>query len=170
LSGSEDLRYGLKFQMTRQRCCTWLPTSALELRGSAPTGGDPFSTDQAEFSLNYIYQWDLTERVNMAGATGFGTNGFGDFGLLPEEPSLEHFNALSQSAVLGIELNESNTLYAEWFGVFSDGLEDEYVISMFNVGIDHYLTDNFVLDLRTGIGLSDDADDFFVGVGGGYRF
>jgi hypothetical protein len=41
---------------------------------------------------------------------------------------------------------------------------------VFNVGIDHYVTDNFVIDWRGGVGLSEDAEDFFTGVGGGYRF
>ena len=61
-------------------------------------------------------------------------------------------------------------MYVEWYGIFSDGLEDEFVISVFNVGIDHYVMDNFVVDVRAGLGLSDDSDDFFAGVGGGYRF
>jgi hypothetical protein len=72
--------------------------------------------------------------------------------------------------VLGFELSESNTMYLEWFGVYSDGLADEFSISVLNAGIDHYVTSNFVLDVRAGVGLSDDADDFFAGVGGGYRF
>ncbi len=77
---------------------------------------------------------------------------------------------MSQSAALGVELSESNTMYAEWFGIFSHGLEDEFVVSVFNIGVDHYVTDNLVLDFRAGIGLTDDSDDFFAGVGGGYRF
>ena len=169
-SGSEDLRYSIKLQMTRQPEQGLLPTSALELRGSAPTGGEAYSTGQVEFSLDYIYQWELSEGVTVAGSTGYGTDGFGDFGLVPDAPTQEHFNALSQSAVLGLELTESNTMYAEWFGIYSDGLEDEFVISVFNIGIDHYVTDDFVLDVRAGVGLSEDADDFFVGVGGGYRY
>ena len=168
--GSEDLRYSLKLQMTRQRCCGCLPTSALELRGSAPTGGEAFTTEQAEFGLDYIYQWELAEGVTFAGSTGFGTNGFGDFGLIPEEPTEDHFIAMSQSAVLGLELGECDTIYLEWYGIFSDGLEHEFVVSVFNIGIDHYLTDDFVLDVRVGLGLTDDSDDFFAGVGGGYRF
>lgn len=168
--GSEDLRYSLKLQMTRQAERGWLPTSALEIRGSAPTGGEPFSTDQAEFSLDYIYLWELTERINFAASTGYGTNGFGDFALVPDEPRDENFNVLSQSAVFGAELTESNTAYAEWFGLFSDGLEDEFVVSVFNIGIDHYVNDDFVIDFRAGVGLSEDSDDFFTGVGGGYRF
>ena len=168
--GSEDLRYSLKLQMTRQECCGCLPTSALELHGSAPTGGDSFSTDQAEFGLDCVYEWELSECVTLAGSTGFGTNGLGDFGLIPEEPAEDDFLAMYQSAALGFELNESNTIYTEWYGIFSRGLEDEFVVSVFNVGIDHFVTDDFVLDVRTGLGLTDDSDDFFAGVGGGYRF
>jgi hypothetical protein len=170
-TGAEDLRYSLKLQMTRQRsCCSYVPTSALELRGTAPTGSEDFSTDQSEFSLDYIYQWSLGRGVTLAGSTGLGTNGFADFGFLPEEPTADEFNVVSQSAVLGFELSESNTMYLEWFGVYSDGLADEFSISVLNAGIDHYVTSNFVLDVRAGVGLSDDADDFFAGVGGGYRF
>lgn len=168
--GSEDLRYSIKLQMTRQDCCSCLPTSALELRGSAPTAGEPFSTMQAEFGLDYIYQWEFGEGTTLAGSTGYGTNGFGDFGLVSEDPTEDQFNALSQSAALGFELTESNTMYVEWYGIFSDGRDDEFVVSVFNVGIDHYVTNNFVLDVRAGVGLSDDADDFFTGFGGGYRF
>lgn len=169
-TGAEDLRYAIKFQMTRQTCDSLRPTSALEVRGSAPTGGEAFTTGSAEFDLDYIYQWELREGLTVAGSTGYGTNGFADFGLVPDEPTSENFKFLSQSAVVGIELSEQNTMYAEWYGIFSDGLEDEFVISVFNIGIDHYITDDFVVDFRAGVGLSDDSDDFFTGVGGGYRF
>ncbi len=168
--GSEDLRYSLKLQMTRENDFNFLPTSALEVRGSAPTGGEAFTSEKVEFSLDYIFQWTLVEGVTLAGSTGYGTDGFGDFGLLPDAPTLERFNAYSFSAVLGMELGERNSLYAEWFGIYSDGLEDEFVVSVFNLGIDHYFNENFVVDVRVGAGLSEDADDFFSGVGGGYRF
>ena len=69
-----------------------------------------------------------------------------------------------------MEASERNTLYVEWFGVFSSGREEEYSISVFNMGVDHYVTNNFVIDFRAGVGLTDDSDDFFTGVGGGYRF
>jgi hypothetical protein len=169
-TGSEDLRYSLKLQLTRQISGGVLPTSALEIRGSAPTGGSAFTTKQVEFGLDYIYQWELTEGMTLTGSTGFGTNGFGDFGLIPDEPAEDNFNVMSQSAVLGLELSETNTVYVEWFGIFSDGLEDEFVVSVVNIGVDHYVTDDFVIDVRAGVGLSNDSDDFFVGVGGGYRF
>lgn len=169
-SGAEDLRYAIKLQMTRQNEEGLLPTSALEVRATAPTGGDPYSPGRVGFGLDYIYQWELAGGVTFAGSTGFGTDGMGDFGLVPDEPAEDAFTAISQSAVLGFGLSESNTMYAEWYGIYSDGLRDEFVISVFNLGIDHYVTDDFVIDVRSGVGLSDDSDDFFFGVGGGYRF
>jgi hypothetical protein len=168
--GSEDLRYSLKLQMTREHEHNLLPTSALEIRGSAPTGGDEFTTGEVEISLDYIFQWTLVEGVTLAGSTGWGTDGFGDFGLVPDAARRESYDAYSVSAVLGGELGERNTAYAEWFGIFSDGLAEEFSISVFNVGIDHYINRDFVVDFRVGVGLSADSDDFFSGIGGGYRF
>jgi len=169
-SGSEDLRYSVKLQMTRQIEEGLLPTSALEIRGTAPTGGEAYSTGRVEFGLDYIYLWELTEELTFAGSTGFGTDGLGEFGLVPEEPTTDRFTTISQSAVFGLEVSEKNTLYAEWYGIYSQGLDDEFVVSVFNIGIDHYFTDDFVFDVRSGVGLSADSDDFFFGVGGGYRF
>ena len=156
--------------MTRQKCYGCIPTSALEIRASAPTGGDDYSTGRIEFSLDFISHWQLTEHITLAGSSGVGTNGFGEFGLVPEDPTRDHYNAFSKSAVLGFELTECNDLYVEWFGIFSYGLEDDYSVSVFNIGLDHYVTNNLVVDFRTGVGLTNDSDDFFAGVGGGYRF
>lgn len=169
-TGSEDLRYSFKFQITREPANSIVPTSALELRGTAPTGSKEFSTDRVEFALDYIYEWKLLRDVTLAGSTGFGTNGFADFGLLPEDPTSDQFTALSQSVALGFELSEINTMYVEWYWLFSQGLADEFAITVFNMGVDHYLTDNLVVDFRAGMGLSADADDFFAGLGGGWRF
>lgn len=169
-SGAEDLRYSLKLQLTRERECSCLPTSAVELRASAPTGSEGLTTERVEFSTDFIYQWQILEFATLAGSTGYATSGFGDIGLLPKEPTEDRFNVYSQSVVLGLELSGANTMYAEWFGIFSDGLAEEFTIAVFNIGIDHYLTDDLVVDWRIGTGLNDDTDDLFTGVGGGYRF
>ncbi len=171
-TGFEDLRYSIKLQLTRERCDSLLPTSALEIRALAPTGADVFTTTNSEFGLDYIYQWALAEGITLAGSTGFATNGLGDFGLLPDEPTNETFIVYSQSAVLGVELGERNTAYLEWYGLYSDGLEfeEEFSVSVLNVGVDHYFSNNFVVDIRLGMGLTQDSDDFFTGIGGGFRF
>ncbi len=168
VDGAEDLRWAIKLGMTEQDC--WIPESALEIRSTAPTGGNAFSTKRVEFGLDYIYGWQIAEDWTLLGSTGFGSNALGDFGLVPEEPASERFMTWSQSVVIGTEISERVTLYNEWYGICSDGLEDDYTIVVYNVGADYYVTDNLVLDLRVGMGLTPDSDDFFTGVGGGYRF
>jgi hypothetical protein len=103
-------------------------------------------------------------------ATGYDFNALGDFGYLPEEPASEHFNVWHQSLALGTELTERMTMYNEWVGLYSTGLETEFSIGLYSIGVDYYVTDNFVIDVRVGVGLTQDSDDFFSGVGGGYRY
>jgi hypothetical protein len=168
VEGAEDLRWSFKLGMTEQDC--WLPESAMEVRCTAPTGGSAFSTKRVEFGLDYIYGWQIAEDWTLYGSTGFGSNALGDFGLVPEEPASERFMVWNQSVAIGTELTERVTMYNEWYTLCSSGLEDDYTIVIYNVGADYYVTDNFVLDFRVGMGLTRDSDDFFTGVGGGYRF
>ena len=109
----------------------------------------------AEFSLEAICidQWEFAKGVTFAAATDYGANGFADFETVAHEPANENFNVLSQSVGLGLELTELNTIGAQWIGIFSDRLEND-----------------FVVDFRAGVGHSGDSNDFFTGVGGGYRF
>ncbi len=165
---AEDLRWSFKLRATDQD--GWVPESAVELRFTAPTGGSAFSTEQVEFGVDYIYGWEISEGYELYGSTGFMTQALGDFGLVPEEPASDHFIAWTQSVALGAELTERTTMYSEFYGIFSHGLEDDYAECYFNVGFDYYATRNLVLDVRAGVGLTPDSDDFFSGLGGGYRF
>lgn len=85
-------------------------------------------------------------------------------------PAGDQFVVTTQSAAIGLEVTERSTMYIEYYGIFSSGLEDNISVGIFNIGVDFYATDNLVFDIRSGTGLTDDSDDFFIGVGGGYRF
>jgi hypothetical protein len=166
--GALDMIWSFKLQVTEQ--CGWVPESALEIRSSVPTGGSDFTLGRVEAGFDYIYGWKLSEKWTLYGSTAYLPGGLGEGSLLPEEPESEHFTVVGQSLALGTELTERNTIYGEWFGLFSDGLEEDYSLSFLNVGIDHYFTDNFLIDFRLGVGLTEDSEDFFAGVGGGARF
>ena len=140
------------------------------MRFTAPTGGSDYSTGRVEHGLDYIYGWELAEHWELYGSTGYATGALGDFGLTPESPAEDWFVVFSQSVALGVELTERTALYAEFFGLFSDELEDDFSIVVFNVGLDYYINDDFLLDVRVGKGLTPDSDDFFAGMGGGIRF
>ncbi len=168
VDGSQDLIWSFKLGMTDQY--DLVPESALELRFSAPTGGSEFSTRRVEHGLDFIYGWEVAEGWELYGSSGYGTGGLGDFGLIPEEPAADWFIVWSQSVALSVELTENMTMYNEFYGLFSYALEDNFSIAVYNIGIDYYINDNFVVDFRAGKGLTNDSDDFFTGVGGGYRF
>ena len=168
LGASQDLIWSVKLGMTEQ--CGWLPQSALEIRSSVPTGGSDWTLGRVEVGTDYIYSWELKEGWELYGSTGYLPGGLGDFSLLPEEPEDDEFVVWSQSVALGVDLTERSVLYNEWFGLYSYALEDNFSIGFYNAGVDYYITDNLVVDLRVGVGLTTDSDDFFSGVGGGYRF
>ena len=169
LSGSEDIHWAFKVRTSDQQ--GWRPESALEIRATAPTGGVDWSTDEVEFGLDYIYGWKISPRVEIYGSSGFSTNGLGEFAFRPSAPADEEFILYTQSVAIGTELTERCTAYTEFFGLFSDGFEsDEERPVFFNVGLDYYLSDNVVLDVRAGTGLNADAEDLFFGMGGAFRF
>lgn len=167
-NGSEDLRPSLKLRLNDQR--EWIPESALELRLSVPTGSDDWTTGEVEFGFDYIYGWRLSECAEIYGSSGLFTNATGDFAFVPDDPD-EEFMLYTQSIALGLELTERVTMYSEFFGLFTDGFgDDEENPVFFNIGLDYFVNDDFVLDVRAGTGLNDDAEDLFIGIGGGYRF
>jgi hypothetical protein len=103
------LRWGFKLRATDQD--GWVPESALELRFTAPTGGRAFSTRQVEAGFDYIYGWEIVQGWELYGSTGLGTQAWGDFGLVPEEPASDRFIAWTQSLALGGEITERITMY-----------------------------------------------------------
>ena len=168
-AGSEDLRWSFKFRTSDQS--GWVPESSLETRFTAPTGGEAWSTDEVEFGLDYIYGWKISPRVEIYGSSGFSTNALGEFAFRPTEPADEEFMLYTQSVAIGAELTDRVTTYTEFFGLFTDGFEDDEERPVFfNIGTDYYVSDNFVLDIRVGTGLNDDAEDLFFGMGGAFRF
>ena len=167
LGSAEDLRWSFKLGVTDEEC--WIPESALEIRSTAPTGGDSWSTNRVEYGIDYIYGWTLREGVKLYGSTGFGSDGLGDFGLVTTDAG-DRFQFFTQSIALGLEVTEDSTAYFEFFGIYTRGRSDELTLTFFNIGVDYYLSHNWVFDVRVGVGLSRDADDFFSGIGGGYRF
>jgi hypothetical protein len=165
---AEDLRWGFKLHVTEQE--RWFPESALEIRSTAPTGGATWTTDRVEFGSDYIYTWELAERWTLSGSTGFWTNGGGEFSLQPEPDEKDDFMLWSQSVALGFPMGGRMTGYVEYYGLFTHARFEELRQHFFDVGVDFLVTNNLVFDLRLTKGLSDDADDLIVGIGGGCRF
>ena len=167
-SGSEDLRIGTKLRLNDQR--GWIPEAVALLTLSVPTGSEDWTLDSTEFGISYVYGWDIAEGVEIYGSTGLATNGLGDFDFLPEAAD-DDFTVFSQSISVGAILTERVTCYAEFFGLFTNNfVDDEDNQVFYNMGADYYLTNDFLIDARAGVGLTSDSADFFCGLGGAFRF
>jgi len=167
--GGQDMIFGLKYQLSEPQGRR--PESAVELRLSAPTGADSLSTGRWEPGIDYIFTWELNERLSFSGSTGGNANGLGEIGFIEIDTDLEdHFIAWTQSFALGAKMTEKTTGYFEWFGIFTYGREDESSLSFINAGVDYLINPNVVVDFRIGWGLTEASDDLFAGIGGAFRF
>ena len=169
LSGFEDIRFSIKYQLSEQEGRR--PESAIELRLTAPTGDSDVSTGRWEPGVDWIYSWELNEYFTLAGSTGANSNALADVAFIdPESDPVDQFVAYTQSVALGAKLTRRSTGYFEWFGIFTDDRDDDVSLSFLNVGVDYLISNNVVIDFRVGSGLNSDSDDIFAGIGGAIRF
>ncbi|NLE39892.1 MAG: transporter [Pirellulaceae bacterium] len=151
--GGTDPWFGCKLQVSKQQ--VWLPESAMIVSVSAPVGARVWTSDHVDTVVNYIYAWDLTDRLSVAASTGaWWTEQDGDA-----------MSVIHQSAVVGFALTERLGTYCEWFGLFYHGSQTERPEHYVNGGFTFLVTENLQFDWRLGVGLTEASEDLFTGVG-----
>jgi hypothetical protein len=80
------------------------------------------------------------------------------------------FDKWLPSAVLRMPVTERWEVHAEWFGGWTDGLEDERARPFVGPGTHFMITPNLEIGCRMGWGLAQDAAAYFVDSGLGWRF
>jgi hypothetical protein len=149
------LIYGAKFFLTEQ--CNGQPESAFIIQGYTPTSGE---SNDSSFSTTYIAGWNLGNNWTWDNAIRYSTSSV-------EE---DHFNVWSPSTVIKIPIGERWKAHAEYFGVLTEGREDETVQNFFSPGLHYLINRDVEIGLRVGWGLNEEAPNFFCNVGGGWRF
>ena len=76
----------------------------------------------------------------------------------------------SASVVLKVPVMERLAVHVEYFGLFSDGKERDFVRQFFSPGAHYLVNDNLEVGFRVGWGLNDQSARFFVNAGVGLRF
>lgn len=147
--------YGLKLAVTEQR--NWLPRSALITHATTPTSGANTAT---QFVAGYVAGWTLPNRWDLDGSLRY----------IAASEERDHFNQWAPSIVLKIPVCEHWNVHAEYFGIFSDGRENEVNPQYVSPGIHYLVSDDCEIGIRTGWGLNDDAASFFSNVGLGVQF
>ena len=150
-----SLLYGLKAVVSEQ--AGWIPRSVGIVEAYTPTAGDVWATEP---SATYAFGWELDQGHRF------------DAGIRYVYAASEEgtFDKWMPSVVLRMPLTERFEVHAEWFGIWTDGLEDEKVRPFIGPGWHYVLFPGFELGLRVGWGLTQDAANFYSDFGFALRY
>jgi hypothetical protein len=135
-----------------------LPEAALLASLSIPWGDDGVTTERVDPAFRLACSHTLSDTLSLGyniGAEWATADG-------------RTLSSLIYSVALGIGLSDTMGAYVEVFG--DTGLSADGESHSLNGGLTFLLADNVQLDVLAGLGLSDDAPDWFGGAGVSYRF
>ncbi|MDE2981307.1 MAG: transporter [Gemmatimonadota bacterium] len=153
-SGLEDLYLGAKIALSGQRGV--LPATAILPQMTVATGTEGFSAGQTLPGFNFLYSWDLSGTLSLAGSTQVNA-AVGDMG--------ENYSEWAQSLSWGIATGQRSGVYAEWYAFVPAGLDGVGSEHYLNSGLTWLANDDLQWDVRIGFGLNDAAEDGYVGAG-----
>jgi len=158
VSGGEDLYLGAKLALTSQYGI--LPEMVLLPQMTVPTGHPAFTAGKVLPGLSWLYGWDVLEWLSFAGSTQANM----------AVDDVDDYVELAQSLTIGYSLTERLGAYTEWFVFAPAGALTARTQHYADGGFTYRVTNNFQLDIRAGLGLSEASDDYFVGSGLVVRF
>ena len=156
-SGRGDTELGFKVRLRSPRGPA--PRVALLAGLSIPTGEEEFTSDRADPNLRLSFAHALSQRIDLGYNLGarWETETIGG-------SDRHRTTSFLYTAVLGFALSERLGAFAELFGETDEGSEGETRNSL-DAGVTYLARPNLQLDLAAGVGLSEAADDWFVGLG-----
>lgn len=154
---ANDLSLGLKVKLFEQE--GWRPHFGIIAAVTVPTGAGGGTSGDVDPEIVFLWAYDLSENTAIAGNVGIA---------VPTEDS-HRFVQTTASLAYAFALTEKWGAYAEYFGIYpsSDSGHDAH---FFNAGFTYLVNKDFQLDVRVGLGLNEEAGDFFTGVGLSKRF
>ena len=153
--GVEDIYFGAKIGLTPQEGI--LPEMALIPQATMPTGKDVFSADEFLPGVNWIYAWNISDEVSIAGSTQFNRS--------VDDATGRAYTEWAQSGTMALTLTDKWGAYNEFFALFphsADTVKPEYY---YNGGLTYLLSNDVQWDIRGGAGLNRNAADYFFGTG-----
>lgn len=155
--GAGDAELGVKILLREEQGSA--PQMALLASTSVPLGERAFTTDRFDPALRLAFSHTLSDRL------GLGYNvGISWATELDLEGDLDTLASPFYTLALGIGLSSRWGAFVELFGEFPSQAGEDARHS-FNGGLTFLVADHVQLDLAGGLGLSEVADDAFLGVG-----
>ena len=154
--GGDDLYLGVKLALTPQRGL--LPEMALIPQMFVPAGADIFTAGQVLPGVNWLYSWEISDCFSIGGSTQ-GNRDVDDTG--------HGHTVWAQSITGAFSLTERVGAYTEWFAFFphsavSPSAQDQHFL---NGGFTYLVNNDLQIDVRMGVGLNREAENYFTGVG-----
>ncbi len=155
--GIGDAELGVKIHLAEER--GGRPEMALLLSTSVPSGDDGFTSDRFDPALRLALAHTLSERVSLGYNLGlaFGSE-------LGEDGELDTVSNAFYTVALGFGLNDRWGAFVELYGDIPASASGGPA-NAFDGGFTYLVRDNLQLDVAAGVGLSDAAEDWFVGLG-----
>ncbi len=155
--GAGDAELGVKVHLAEER--GGRPEVALLAGTSVPVGDDAFTSDRFDPNLRLAFSHTLSERVGLGYNVGLGfATELGDDG---ERHTL---STALYTVALGFGLSDKWGAFVELYGDLPASASGDAAHAL-DGGFTYLVRDHLQLDLAGGVGLSDAADDWFVGLG-----
>jgi hypothetical protein len=155
IESEANVSYGLKAALTEQN--GWTPRSVAILQGFTPASGRETDT---HLVATYAWGWELADGWLWDSALRYGD--------AAEEE--DRFNRWAPSTVVKVQIADQWNAHLEYFGLYTDGREDESSQSYASPGLHYLVTPDVEVGVRVGWGLGDDAANFFSNLGVGLQF
>jgi len=159
--GLEDSYLGAKFQLldAPDEPGRLRPGVALLLGTSLPTGSDGFGEDDLQPDITLAAAWDLNQRSSISTNIGYASISEAD----------ERQDELFGSLAYGYGLSDSVGCYIEYYQFLhtANGADDP---GFLNGGFTWLARDDFQFDWRAGYQLTGEGREFFIGIGGSWRW
>lgn len=155
--GGGDTSVGFKVKLLEQE--GGRPHLGIIAEVSLPSGSAGETSGDVDPSVKFLWAYDIDERFSLAGNVNVG---------LPAEEG-HRFVQTAASLSLAYGLTDSVGGYVEYFGVYPDA-DGQDAAHALNGGFTFLLSADLQLDILVGVGLNEQAADFFTGVGVSWRF
>ncbi len=162
--GWNDITLGLKLKLLDQE--GFVPRLALGAQTTLGTGSRAVSNREVEPTLKLIWSYDL-EKLWGDNWKGFGV--YGNFNLAYPTTNGDRFVQGAGSICGTYAINDKLGVFAEYYvvGPNSKGTDAAHYADF---GAAYLLNNHIQLDARLGIGLNQEADNMFVGIGISFLF
>lgn len=155
-NGTGDLEIGLKWKFWEETGLC--PQTALLAGTSLPTGDAPFSSERFDPSIRLACSHTLTETL------GLGYNLEANWATEEDAAGDRDTKAsVAYTVVLGTALSDKLGAFVEFFGEVPTGQGKP--ANSFDGGFTYLIADNLQVDMLAGVGVSETADDWFIGAG-----